>query len=256
MKWLKQKWAFLALGLIVVAAIRLFGAFWADTNRLAALGSLFGFIVTALLVGITIEYVRTNESTLRLLKEQWKAQNEVEVKFGVRAHDDVAQVWVLNYGLPNVVVTKLLIEMPKKKTHSLYKNAVIRSGEKRRFDLPHREWEKLDLQQNIQVTLFCESTQQQFEHTKVYTLFLTEAGKVYKVRKGLRGLWPVGCPKCKKFMGICMATDGLKNFDEAKQRQEEMEAEVAASCPEHSTKWMLTMKNVTTAETEDDADMS
>jgi hypothetical protein len=247
MKWLKKNWAFVTLGLVVVAAIVLFVKFWADTNRLAALGALFGFIVTALLVGITIEYVRTNQSTLRLLKEQWKAQNEVEVKFGVRAHNEVAQVWVLNYGLPNVVVTKLLVEMPDKKAHTLFKNVVVRSGEKKRFDLPHREWERLNLQQNIQVTLFCESTKQQFEQSKVYTLFLTEGAKVYKVRKGLHGLWPVGCPKCQKFMGICMVTDGLKNFDEAKERQKKLEAEVAASCPQHAAKWMLTIEHVTTS---------
>src|SRR5882762_9455796 len=89
MNWLKCNWSFLTLGIVVAIAIVLFVAFWADINRLAALGSLFGFIVTALLVGITIEYVRTNQSTLHLLKEQWKAQNEVEVMFGLRARGDV-----------------------------------------------------------------------------------------------------------------------------------------------------------------------
>lgn len=163
MKWLKKNWSFLTLAVVVLVPIVLFGKFWGDSNRLAALGSLFGFIVTALLVGITIEYVRTSQSTLRLLKAQWKAQNEVEVKFGLRAHGEVAQVWVLNYGLPNIVVTKLLIEMPHKKSHTLHKNVVVRSGEKRRFDLPHRQWEKLDLQQHVQITLFCESTKQQLE---------------------------------------------------------------------------------------------
>lgn len=55
MKWLRKNWSFLVLGLIVVAAVILFGRYWRDSNRLAALGSLFGFIVAALLVGITIE---------------------------------------------------------------------------------------------------------------------------------------------------------------------------------------------------------
>jgi hypothetical protein len=250
MKWLKQNWSLLALGLVVVVAIVLFIAFWADINRIAALGSLFGFIVTALLVFVTIEYVRTNQSTLHLMKEQWKAQNEVEVKFGLRAHGEVAQVWVLNYGLPNVVVTKVLVEMPDKKPHTLYKNVVVRSGEKKRFDLPHREWEKLDMQQHVQITMFCESTKQQFEQAKVYTLFM-DGSKVYKVRRGLRGVWAVGCPKCEKFMGICMITDGLRNFDEADQREKEMEAQVAASCPQHASKWMLTMEHVTKQETQD-----
>jgi hypothetical protein len=141
--------------------------------------------------------------------------------------------------------------MQEKKPVPIYKNVVVRSGEKKFFDLPHRQWGKLQLQQNIQLTLFCESTTQQFEETKVYTLSLTEGSAVYKVRKGLRGLWPVGCPLCKKFMGICMATDGLKSFDEACQRQKQMEAEVAASCPQHASKWILTMEHVTKPDAND-----
>jgi hypothetical protein len=251
MKWLKENWAFLILGLVMGLAIVLFAVYRADTNRLAALGSLFGFIVTALLVGITIEYVRTNQSTLRLLKAQWKAQNEVEVMFGLRARGDAAQVWSLNYGLPNVVLTKFVVDIPGRKPIAIYKNTVIRSGQKKFFDLPHRQWQRLEAHQNIQLTLFCESTAQKFEQSKVYTLFLTEDSKVYKVRKGLRGLWPVGCPKCEKFMGISMVTDGLKSLDEAEERQKEMEDEVATSCPQHASQWLLSIKDIVKPETED-----
>jgi len=251
MKWLKNNWTFIALGLVMAVAIALFAVYRGDTNKLAALGSLFGFIVTALLVGITIKYVRTNESTLKLLKAQWKAQNEVEVKFGLRARGDAAQVWSLNYGLPNVVLTKFLVEIPGRKPTTIYKNTVLQSGQKKFFDLPHRQWQKLDAQQNIQLTLFCESTAQQFEQSRMYTLFLTADSKVYKVSKGLHGLWAVGCPKCEKFMGISMVTDGLKSFDEADERQKEMEDEVAASCPQHASRWLLSMKNVVKPETED-----
>lgn len=251
MKWLRQYWAFLTLGVAVLAAIILFARYWADSNRLAAFGSLFGFIVTAVLVGITIEYVRTNQSTLRLLRKQWKAQNEIEVKFGLRAHSDAAQVWVLNYGVANVVLTKLLVDVQGRKPTTIHKNMIVPSGRKKFFYLPHRQWERLQPRQNIQLTLFCESTTRQFEQARVYTLSLTEDSKVYKVRKGLRGLWPVRCPKCEKFMGMCMETDGLRTFDEARQRQKEMETEVAASCPQHASKWMLTMEHVTKSEAED-----
>jgi hypothetical protein len=52
-------------------------------------------------------------------------------------------------------------------------------------------------------------------------------------------------------MGICMVTSGLKSFDEAHLREKEMEAEVTASCPQHVSKWMLTMEHVAKEETED-----
>jgi hypothetical protein len=180
-----------------------------------------------------------------LRKAQWKAQNEVEVKFGLRQSGEVAQLWILNYGLANIVLTKIMVEMPERKRITIYKNSVVRPGRKRLFDLPHRQWSELSQQQNIQVTVFCESTTEQFQETKLYTLCLTDRSQVYKVKKGLRGLWMVGCPKCDKFLGICMVTDGLKDLDEARQRQKEMEAEVAGSCPQHASKWMLTMENVT-----------
>jgi hypothetical protein len=159
-------------------------------------------------------------------------------------------VWVVSYGLATVVLTKLLLELQNRKPAPIYKNAVLRPGSKRFFDLPHRQWEKLQLRQNTQLTLFCESTTQKFERTKAYTLCLTEGSKVYKVIKGLHGLWPVGCPKCKEFMGICMMTEDLRSFDEARQRQREMEAEVSASCPQHASKWISTIEHVTNPVTE------
>jgi hypothetical protein len=226
-------------------------AYWADTNRLSALGSLFGFVVTALLVGITIEYVRTNQSSLRLLKAQWKAQSKVEIKFGLRAQGDVAQVWVLNYGVPNVLFTKLVVQLPGKTPRTVYKNAVIPTGQKKRYDLPHRDWGKLDTEQDVQVTMFYESTTERFEQTKVYTLYLTERSQVDKVRKGLHSLWAVGCPKCEKLAGVFMVTDGVKTFDEAHERQKEVEADLAATCPQHASKWMLTMEHVTKPQTEE-----
>jgi hypothetical protein len=106
------------------------------------------------------------------------------------------------------------IETPEQKLPTIYRNSVIPSGGRKRFDLPHREWENLHLQQNIQLTLFCETTTEKFEQSKVYTLFLTDGSKLMKVRKGLRGVWTVGCPKCNKVLGICMVTDDLKTFDE------------------------------------------
>ena len=252
MKWLKGSWAFLSLGVVVVAAMVLFASYWEDTNRLAALGSLFGFIVAALLVGITIEYVRTNQSTLKLLRAQWKAQNEIEVKFGLREREGKAQVWVLNYGLANVVLTKITIEFAAgdRQRTTLFKNMIVASGRKKFFNLPNRLWENIELQQNLQVTAYCESTTQRFEQAKVYTLS-TEHSKVYKIKRGLRGVWTVGCPRCQKFLGICMVTDGLKSFEEARERQKQMEDEVSKSCPQHASDWMLTMEHVRTPEKDD-----
>lgn len=252
MKWFRENWEPLTLGVVVLAAIGLFAAYWSDTNRLSALGSLFGFIVAALLFLITVRYVRTNQNTLRLMQEQWDAQNEVEIKFGLKVVDSEPLVWIINYGRANVVIHKIRVETPNGGRVMVFKNIIVRAGNRKTVSLPHRKLGKLDPPaQNIQVTLFCHSTTQKFEQTKVFTLLLTEWSKVQDARKGLHGLWPVGCPKCEKAAGIFMVTDRLKSFDQAMQRQKELESEVAASCPKHSSKWLLTIEHVTKAKTAD-----
>ena len=64
---------------------------------------------------------------------------------------------------------------------------VVRAGEKKRYSLPHREWGRLEMQQHVQVRVFCESAMQQFEDAKAYTLYLTERSEVYKVRLDCTG---------------------------------------------------------------------
>jgi hypothetical protein len=254
MKWLKHNWSFLTLGVIVVIALVFFLAFWTDSNRLASLGSLFGFIIAALLVAITIVYVRTNQKSLELLQEQWEFQNEVRVKFGLREWREALQVWIVNYGSRDVVVTKILLERPENKPLTFHKNIVVRAGEKKRYDFPYHGSGNLEMQQHVQVRLFCESAKQNFEEAQAYTLFLTDRSAIYKVRKGLHGLYGIHCPKCKRFEGMMMITDGLTTFSEAEERQKEMEAEVSASCPEHSSRWMLTMEHVEREATVEDVD--
>jgi hypothetical protein len=82
MKWLQNNWSHASVIAVVVGAVLLFKHYWGDTSRLAALGSLFGFLVTAILVFITIQYVQTNEGTLTLLKEQWKAKKCYPTEMG------------------------------------------------------------------------------------------------------------------------------------------------------------------------------
>jgi hypothetical protein len=185
MKWLKHFWPYLTLVTILLVGVGFFVAFWNDGNRLASLGSLFGFVLAALLVWITILYVHTNQQTLELMREQWSFQNEVRVKFGLRERGNVPQLWIVNYGQRDIVLTKVVIEMPDHKPRTEFKNVVVRAGEKKRYSLPHRGWGRLEMQQHVQVRVFCESAMQQFEDAKAYTLYLTERNEVYKVRVGL-----------------------------------------------------------------------
>ncbi|SRR5579872_1797546 len=241
--FLKRFGVWLFLLVLTAGAVGISVVYWADPHKPAAVGALFGFITTALLVGITFEYVRMNQRSLRLLRLQWKRQNETEIKFGVTAYHDTARVWVGNIGLPTIIVTKVVVRGLEGKPITVHKNIIVSHGQKRRFYLPVNVWEGVSLMKNIEVTLHYESSSTEAEQAKVYTLYVDD-GKVYRVRRGLRALWEVGCPKCNKFHGICMVTDGITSFAQGEARQKEMETEVVASCPQHASQWMLTIEHV------------
>lgn len=244
LKWfLKRFGAWVALAILTGVAVAISVVYWMDPHKPAAVGALFGLITTALLVGITFEYVRMNQRSLKLLQLQWKRQNELEVRFGVAAHNGKARVWVGNIGLPTIIIPKIVVRGLEGKPVTIHKNVIVTHGRKRRFYLPEKVWEGVSLMKNIEVTLHYESSSTEAEYAKVYTLDVDE-GKVYRVRRGLRALWPVGCPKCNKFHGICMVTDGITTFARGKARQKKMEAELSASCPQHASQWMLTIEHV------------
>ena len=149
MRWLKQNWAYLAVGVSVASGVTVFAVCWNEPSKLAAVGSLFGFLITALLVLITIEYVRTNQHTVRLMKAQWKAQNTLEVFVGLRSRDDHARIWIANLGRPDIMLTKAVIQLPDRSPLMLYKHMIVRSAAKRSFALPEKMWQGLESSQNV-----------------------------------------------------------------------------------------------------------
>jgi hypothetical protein len=156
----------------------------------------------------------------------------------------MAQVWVANYGLANVVVVKVKIETPDKAITTRYKNTIVPSGSRKYFRIANRHWQGLELTQNVQVTLSCESMSETLKDRTAWTLFLTERHAIYKVRRGLYGLWPIVCPKCKRQIGIWIRVQDLKSFDEASKRRHQLEHDVADSCPQHASEFMLTIEDV------------
>src|SRR5690348_5417729 len=133
-KWLKRFGVWLLLIASSAAAVILCVVYWHDSSKTSVIGALFGFVTTALLVGITFEYVRLNQRSVKFLQLQWKRQNELEIWFGVLARTDTAKIWVANLGMPNVLVTKAVIRSTEGKPITVFKNMIVVSGKKRRFD--------------------------------------------------------------------------------------------------------------------------
>jgi hypothetical protein len=143
---------------ILLGGAALFYAYWGDGTRTSVIASLLGFLTTLVLVAITVEYVHTNQETLQLLRKQWRHQNRIEIKFGLKRRNDVARVWIANLGSPNVLVTKAVIRRPGQKDRILWKHLMVRNGQVRGFDLPSEIWENVSIFCDIDIELTYEST--------------------------------------------------------------------------------------------------
>jgi len=233
--WIKCYWLACSLALFVLLAVVLLLTYWEDPARPAA---LLGFLAVMLLVGSTAEYLRTTQQGLLLLQELLRRQNELGIKFSVRASHGRARVQVANIGAPGAVVTRVVVRAQERRPLTLHKHLVVRSGDRHGFYLPDVVWSGA-LQLHLEVTLCCESALQRSREAKAYTVFVTTEGRVHKVLKGLRSLWPVTCPNCGQHAGLCMRTDGLTNFADAFARQERMRYHLRQSCPKHDSPWRL-----------------
>lgn len=232
--WLGRYWLAFALGLFLLLAVVLFLQYWNEPFRPAA---LLIFMASVLLLAVTAEYARANQQSLKLLQEQSRRQNQLGVKFSLRACQGRARVRVVNIGVLNAIVTQAVVRTPERRALTLHKHLVVRSGERRGFYLPDALWSGA-LQLHLELTLHCESAAQRSAEARAYTLFISSEGRVHKIQKGLRSLWPVMCPNCGQ-SGFPMRTDGLSDFAAAFARQERMKFQLRESCPRHDSPLLL-----------------
>lgn len=233
--WLQRYWLPAALALFMLLAVVLFLQYRDDPARPAA---LLGFLAAMLLLGVTAEYVRTNQQSLRLLREHLRRQDELGIKFSVRPSRGRARVQVANIGAPTAIVTRAVVRAQHRKPLTLHKHLIVPSGGRRGFFLPDALWSGA-LQRHLEITLHYESALQRARQTRAYTLFLTTEGQVHRVVSGLRSLWPVTCPNCGAHADLYMRTDDLDNFDDAFARQERMRFHLSQTCPKHDSPWRL-----------------
>jgi len=218
--------------------------YWTNSAQTQAVAAVAGFLATILLIGVTREYVRTNQETLKLLAAQWEQQHTPTFRFGVKASNGYARVWVANLGVANFMVTKVVVAKKQEKPLVRHKHRIVTPGHVTGFDLPEELWrdEPIFCDINVKLEYQCFGKEGVSEG-RSYNLLVSN-GKVIKIRKGMGTVWAVNCPKCKRWDGMAMRTENLTNFEEADARQKQMEEELSATCPEHQSQWMLTMENV------------
>ncbi len=235
--------ALVVLGL-VACALAFFTHYWANPAKTQAVGALFGFLAAAILIGVTWEYVRINQKNLALLQLQWEQQNRVVLRFGVKRYKGKAQLWVANLGKTDFLVSELLVRMKYNQKIAKNERRVVKSRSRETRSLPEKLWEGNALLLAFDVRLRYESQNDSgLTEARAFTLSTDLHSQVYKVRRGIDGLWGVKCPMCG-VSGMEMITDGLGNFDDAAKRQQTMESDLRASCPDHRSQWMETVQHI------------
>jgi hypothetical protein len=231
-------------GLVTIGAGITFFLYWRYPAQLQAVGVIASFAITAVLVAVTWQYAYATETMVELLREQWKSQQVVHIRFGLKVQDQRARVWVRNLGTARFMVAKAVVRNTNSETETMYMHMVVAPDTKAGFFIPDSMWERYSLFADINVTLYYESaTQPMTSQAKAYNLRVSSGPKkVGKIYKGITR-WYISCPTCAS-AGVTfnqgMDTNGCVNFEEAEARQKEGEAEFKATHPNHQSQWEST----------------
>lgn len=206
--------------------------------------SNIGTIATILLLLVTFEYVLATHENLGLFRHQLKRQEKVFLDFDLLVVSPKVFIRVSNLGMTNFLVTGMKVHTQDLTEFQRPAHRVIETGRSELIELPQEAFAKHPLSVDVEVGLeFVGLDIKGKTEPKVFNISMGLDEVPNKAQEGLDGLWTVKCPRCGLGGLIVMSLDGLKTFDEAFARKQEMETELKDSCPNHKTKWLLKMKD-------------
>ena len=215
---------------------------WADSTKSQTIVAAESLITTALLLCITWLYVLTNQDTLALLQQQWNESRRVHLSFGLMVKGEAVEIWIANLGSAHFMISRVRVRTPSGSLEEFDDHVVVQAGRLEFLSISERVLSAAHVTGDLDVSLYYHGpsnsgTTSEMTAPQAYNLLLAH-GAVKSVRRGFHELRPVKCPKCKKSDLIFMKTDSLDSEDEAFNRQRVMEAELEASCPGHTSKWI------------------
>jgi len=239
---------------VVVVSVVLFYLYWKQPSQLQGISLLATFAITVVLALVTWQYAQATDQMVAVMQEQFKSQQAVHIRFGLKLQDHRARVWVRNLGTAHFMITKAVIRNDDGKTETLYMHMVVAPERKAGFFIPDSLWERHSIFCDVNVKLYYESaTQPEASQSRAYNLLIGLSGKqVIKIYKGVKR-WYAGCPQCRRNnttgfnngeFNRMIDTQGLTSFEEAEARQKEAESEFEESHPNHKSKWEADIESV------------
>jgi hypothetical protein len=234
--------------IVTVTSVGLFYLYWHNPNQLQAISLLATFAITVVLAVVTWQYAQATDEMVAVMREQFKSQQAIHIRFGLKLQDRRPRVWVRNLGTARFMITKAVIRNDDGKIETLYMHMVVAPDRKAGFFIPDSLWERHNIFCDINVLLYYESaTQPELSKSKAYHLLISVGPKrVIKIYKGIKS-WYASCPKCRrenKTFNQMIDTQGLVNFEQATARQKEAESEYEATHPNHQSKWEANIQTV------------
>jgi len=205
-------------------------------------------VATILLLLVTFEYVLLTQENIELFRRQLERQEKLYVNFELICKNGPLSVRVANLGISNSLVSAVHVRTQDIEEFHYNTQEVVESGKIAEISLPREACAGRSLSVDLEITL--EVIGQDIRSTTEPQVFNVGMGLddiPHSTKRGLDAMWSITCPKCKKAYGglLLMSVHGLRTFAEAFARKNQMLEDFRNSCPDHRSKFQLTMDQAT-----------
>jgi Ca2+/Na+ antiporter len=229
-------------------------------------------VATVLLVCVTAVYVLLTHDTLKvaekqfdLLKDQNDRQDQVLLFVDLAIDPPELKVRQLSVRVSNLGLSNVLIQSFKartsdepRKTHTLDLQTIVQSGKTEAIPLPRflYDWESDSAYTDFEFTVHYVGIKETGSTTpKCFNVCSfsaeddydeTSATNVINIKDGLDAIWKAICPKCS--VGWPIDVSGLKSFDVVIARMNQVQRDMAISCPDHKSEYMMSDQTIKAAQ--------
>jgi hypothetical protein len=202
-------------------------------------------IATLLLLYITLEYVLANQENLDLFRRQLERQEKVFLHFDLVCRNGPLSVRVANLGISNFLVTGMHVRTQDLAEFHYSAHQVVASGKSEEINLPRDVCADHPLSVDLEIRLdFVGLDIQSRSEPKCFNVSMALDNIPNTTTEGLNGLWPVRCPRCALGGMLFMSPRNLTTFAAADERKRQLLADLANSCPDHQSAWLMGMADV------------
>ena len=218
-------------------------SFWhAWVTTVTAVLLLFATFAYVLL---TNDALQVTQGQLDLLKIQNDRQDRVLLFVDMSCEPPHLCLHIFNLGLSGFLVQEIVAKssdaIDKPQTFDLHK--IVESGKTETIKLPKDLWDgegSTDFEFTVRYIGINGAGSTTPKSFNVFSW--GRDGDSIQIKDGLDATWNACCPKCK----AVTLTDvtGLKTFEAAQARRKQVEEDMALSCEDHKSDWILTVEKI------------